>query len=87
MAQAVVNFRIDADLKRDMEKLCKELGLNMSSAFTIFARKMTRERRIPFEVGIDFYSDANMKHLERSIEQINSGKVVKTSLEQLEASV
>ena len=31
---------------------CKELGLSMSTAFTIFAKKMRRERRITFEVSI-----------------------------------
>jgi DNA-damage-inducible protein J len=44
---------MDADLKKDMEETCRELGMNMTTAFTVFAKKMTRERRIPFEVSID----------------------------------
>ena len=60
MAQAMVNFRMDEDLKRGMEQACKEMGLSMTAAFTIFATKVSRERRIPFEVAADpFYSDAN----------------------------
>ena len=47
-----------------MEDTCKELGLNMTTAFTVFARKMMRERRIPFDVSIDpFYSQTNLDHL------------------------
>ena len=54
MEQAVnVNFRLDAAVKKNMEQVCAELGLSMSAAFTIFAKKVGRERRIPFDVSID----------------------------------
>ena len=47
MAQAVnVNFKLDADVKKSMEQVCSELGLSMSAAFTIFAKKVGREKRI-----------------------------------------
>ena len=51
MAQVLVNFRIDEDVKRDMEQACREMGLSMSTAFAIFAKKVGRERRIPFEIA------------------------------------
>lgn len=44
MAQILVNFRMDADDKKGMEEVCKELGMSMSTAFTIFAKKMRREK-------------------------------------------
>ena len=48
MANAVnVNFRMDPDLKRSMEEVCAEMGLSMTTAFTIFAKKVSREHRIP----------------------------------------
>lgn len=53
MAQATVTFRIDEALKKNMEQLCEELGMSMTTAFTIFAKKATRERRIPFDVSIE----------------------------------
>lgn len=73
-----INFRMDKNLKNSMEQACKELGLNMTSAFTIFATKMAREKRIPFEVAVDpFYSDENMLLLRKSIEQMeNTGGTV-----------
>ena len=46
MAQAMVNFRMDEELKKNMEETCKDLGLSMTTAFTIFAKKMTREKEI-----------------------------------------
>ena len=75
MAQVLVNFRLDEDDKEGMEEVCKELGMSMSTAFTIFAKKMRREKRIPFEVSVDpFYSDANMAYIKKVIAEIDSGK-------------
>ena len=40
MAQTVnVNFKLDADVKRAMEQACIDMGLTMSAAFTVFAKK------------------------------------------------
>ena len=47
MAQAMVNFRMDADLKKSMEQTCQEMGMSMTTAFTIFATKVSREKRSP----------------------------------------
>lgn len=76
MGQAVnVNFRLDAEDKKNMEQVCTELGLSMSAAFTIFAKKVGREHRIPFDVSLDpFYSESNIKELKRRIESVRSGK-------------
>lgn len=75
MAQAMVNFRMDEELKKNMEKTCREMGMSMTTAFTIFATKVCREKRIPFEVSADpFYSEANMAELKRRIDNVKSGK-------------
>ena len=75
MAQVMVNFRLDEEDKRGMEDVCRELGMSMSTAFIIFAKKMRREKRIPFDVSIDpFYSEANMAHLAGVISEIDSGR-------------
>ena len=77
MAQTLVNIRMDEELKRNMEQICQELGMNMTTAITIFAKKMTREQRIPFEVSVDpFYKESNMEHLQRGVEALNAGKGV-----------
>ena len=76
MANAVnVNFRMDPDLKRSMEEVCAEMGLSMSAAFTMFAKKVGREYRIPFEVSADpFYSESNLRHLESVMQDVKTGK-------------
>ena len=86
MAQVLVNFRLDEDDKSGMEEVCRELGMSMSTAFTIFAKKMRREKRIPFEVSVDsFYSDANMAYLRKVISNIESGKAKLIEHELIEA--
>ncbi len=71
MAQATISVRMDATLKKAFDSICNELGLSMTTAITMLAKKMTREKRIPFEVSIDpFYSDENMARLRKSIAQM-----------------
>lgn len=73
MAQAMVNFRMDASLKKSMEETCREMGLSMTSAFILFATKVSREKRIPFEISADpFYSEENMARLRKSIAQMEA---------------
>ena len=85
MAQAMINFRMDEELKKSMEETCKDLGLSMTTAFTIFAKKMTREKRIPFDVSVDpFYSESNMTYLKKVVENIESGKAVLVEHELIE---
>lgn len=84
MAQTLVNIRMDEKLKNSMEKTCQELGMTMTTAFTIFAKKMSREKRIPFEVSVDpFYSENNIKILKESIKQLEKGEVVVKTLDEL----
>lgn len=78
MARSInVNFRLDEDVKRSMEQACADMGLSMTAAFTIFAKKVGRERRIPFEVSADpFYSESNLAHLRRGVAALDAGQGV-----------
>ena len=87
MAQTVnVNFKLDSDVKKSMERACADMGLSMSAAFTIFAKKVGRERRIPFEVSADpFYSDSNIRYLEGIMQDLKEGKAHFAEHELIEA--
>ena len=70
MAQTNVNIRMDEDLKRQFDAFCSDIGMNMTTAFCVFAKTVVRERRIPFEISAEsdpFYSAANMAKLRKSI--------------------
>ena len=51
MAKTNVNIRMDSDLKKQFETFCSDMGMTMSTAVNIFAKKAVREYRIPFDVG------------------------------------
>lgn len=70
-----VNFRIDDEVKESAEKALKAMGLNMSTAITMFLTKVGREQRIPFEITADpFYSESNLRYLEKLAADIESGR-------------
>ena len=87
MAQAVnVNFKLDPDTKKSFEEVCSEMGLSVSAALTVFVKKVSREKRIPFEINADpFYSESNIRHLENIVRDIRSGKAHFTEHELIEA--
>ena len=53
MATTNLNIRIDADLKKQAEDIFRELGLNMSTALTVFLRQTVRSNGIPFDMRLD----------------------------------
>ena len=86
MASVNVNFRMDEELKRGMEQVCSDMGMTMTAAFTVFATKVTREKRIPFEINVvdPFYSESNMAHLMRGVKALNEGKGVEHEMIEVE---
>ena len=87
MAETVdLNIRMNKELKEQAEVFFGNLGLDMSSAFTVFVRQSLREGEIPFERSIvpdPFYSTANMEVLQKSIQEANEGKFVRKTLDEL----
>lgn len=51
MAVATFSVRMDEDLKKELDELCAQFGMNTSVAINIFARAVVRERRIPFAIS------------------------------------
>jgi DNA-damage-inducible protein J len=73
MAQTTVTIRIDEDVKKDFNALCENIGLTMTTAFCVFAKKAISEQRIPFDLTANTDpSEANMKHLTETIDNIES---------------
>ena len=66
-------------------RVCAEMGLSMTTAFTIFAKKVSREHRIPFEVSADpFYAESNINHLRQIVHDIDTGKAKLTEHDLIE---
>ena len=83
MAQTNINIRMDAQLKKQFEAFCADVGLTMSAAFNVFAKTSVRLQKIPFEITAiadPFYSESNMGVLTESIKQLEEGKGVEHAL-------
>ncbi len=77
MAQTNVNIRMDENLKKQFDAFCSEIGMNMTTAFCVFAKTAVRQNRIPFEITAEsdpFFSDVNQARLRKAINDLNSGK-------------
>lgn len=70
MAQTNINIRMDENLKLQFDRLCNELGLNMTTAFNIFAKTMVRQQKIPFEVALDVPNSETLA----AIDDVNHGR-------------
>ena len=68
-----VTIRLDKDVKTSVEKLFGEFGMNISTAFNIFARQALRQGKIPFEIYDPFYSEKNQAELHNRISDIENG--------------
>lgn len=53
MTSTNINIRMNKDLKEQFEAFCTDMGMSMTTAFTIFAKKTVRDYRIPFEIGAE----------------------------------
>lgn len=74
MESISVNFRMDKDLKRNVEEICARMGMSLTAALTIFCRKLEQERRIPFEITADpFYRESDIRYLEKIMEDYRAG--------------
>lgn len=75
MAQTNVSIRMDEDLKKQFDAFCADIGMTMTTAICVFAKKAVRERRIPFDITADndpFYSRENIERLKKSIAQMEA---------------
>lgn len=75
MAQTNVSIRMDEDLKKQFDAFCADIGMSMTTAICVFAKKAVRERRIPFDITADndpFYSRENIERLKKSIAQMEA---------------
>jgi len=72
MAQAVLNVRMDEDVKKALEEFCSDVGMNVSVAVNLFAKAVIREQRLPFEISASKPRKLNATTT-ASIEEIEAG--------------
>lgn len=66
MAQTNVCIRMDAELKKQFEEFCADVGMSMTTAVTVFAKKAVRENKIPFEISGDIPNEETRRAIEEA---------------------
>ena len=77
MAHTTITARVDASDKSKFDNFCSNVGINPSTAINMFVKAVLRENRIPFEitqVSDPFFSESNMAHVRKSVQELRTGK-------------
>ena len=48
MANTNINIRMDSELKKQFEAFCADIGMSMTTAFTVFAKKSCKREQNTF---------------------------------------
>lgn len=73
MSKISVTFKMEEKLKFDLENFCDDLGMSLSTFFSVVAKKALRERKLDLDLSDyndPFYSKKNMEILLKSKEEI-----------------
>ena len=77
MAKAnTITMRVDEKLKEQAEILCEEMGLTLSTVYTMLLKAIVHTRSIPFKIQAPdpFYSEKNQAYLMESIQELDAGR-------------
>ncbi len=53
MATTNITMRMDEELKSQLQELVSNLGMDMTTFFTVTAKQAVREQRIPFDISLN----------------------------------
>lgn len=83
---ANISIRVPDEIKKQASAVFSDLGLDMSTAINMFLRQSIKSNGLPFRpVNDPFFSDSNFRALEQSRQQLEEGKVIVKTMEELEA--
>lgn len=77
MATTNITMRIDEELKKQAETLFSELGMNMTTAVTVFLKQAVREHGMPFMLTVKSPNQETLEALEE-VEALKKEKNKKT---------
>lgn len=64
MATTNITMRIDVGVEAQLQELMSDLGLDMTTFFTMAAKQAIREQRIPFEISRDIPNSETKEAIE-----------------------
>ena len=74
MATVNMSIRMDTELKKQADAMFSDMGLNMTTAITMFLRQVVRQGRIPFEIATDIPNAETVAAI-KEMDDMLSGKI------------
>lgn len=84
---AIITTRINSKLKKDAESILKKLGLNSSTAISLFYTNIILNKGLPFRLRLDSIpsiSDAEQENIEQILKKRSDAERKIASSESLE---
>ena len=75
MANTSMNIRMDADVKRQAQKIFSDMGMDTTTAINIFLRQVIRTHSIPFDIKADIPNDDTLAAIKEVHELKNNPNV------------
>jgi len=86
MSTTTVTVRVDEQTKQNATNVLADIGLDVSTAVRMFLRQVAIRGQMPIELLQDpFYSESNQAALRASIAQLEAGRVVVKTTDELAA--
>ena len=73
MSQTAFTVRMDAEVKKRFDELCKDFGMSANTAFNMFARTVIKQERIPFDVESE--NQAKLQRAWEAIERMRASAI------------
>ena len=73
MGQTAFTVRMDTEVKKRFDELCKDFGMSANTAFNMFARAVIKQERIPFDVESE--NQAKLQRAWEAIERMRASAV------------
>lgn len=71
-----ISLRFEEDMKKQLDDMCDEMGMNLTTFFMIYAKKVLRDRRIPFDiVAPNAYLDERSDDTDSDVELTGNHKL------------
>ena len=86
MTSVNLQIKLDSELAAPARDLAKSMGFDVPTAVRMFIAQFVKERKLPFVPSEPdpFYSKENMYFLRKSLEQIEAGRCVEKTIEELD---
>jgi len=65
-----LSIRLDRSLKDEADQVFNEMGMNLTTAITVFIRQAVRQKKIPFEITLNMDEKVSLQDVIAASERI-----------------